>query len=65
LENIKITERLDYACILYNKCFYKEYIKMIDRVKSKVIENDRSVLLLEILELEKLVIPKTIESGNQ
>jgi hypothetical protein len=29
------------------------------------MENDRSVLLLEILELEKLVIPKTLESGNR
>ncbi len=65
LENIKITECLDFARILYNKCLYKECIKMIDKAKMMAIENDRSVLLLEILELEKLVIPKTIESGNE
>lgn len=65
LENIKITELLDYARILYNKCLYKECIKMIDKAKSLAIENDRSVMLLEILEIEKLVIPKTIESGNE
>lgn len=64
LENIKITELLDYARILYNKCLYKECVKMIDKAKSMAKENDRSVLLLEILELEKLVIPKTLESGN-
>ena len=64
LENIKITELLDYALILYNKCLYKECVKMIDKAKRMAIENDRSVLLLEILELEKLVIPKTLESGN-
>lgn len=65
LENIKITELLDYARILYNKCLYKECVKMIDKAKAMASENDRSVLLLEILELEKLVIPKTLESGNE
>lgn len=65
LENIKITELLDYARILYNKCLYKECVKMIDKAKAMAMENDRSVLLLEILELEKLVIPKTLESGNK
>ncbi len=65
LENIKITELLDYARILYNKCLYKECVKMIDKAKAMALENDRSVLLLEILELEKLVIPKTLDSGNE
>jgi hypothetical protein len=64
LENIRITELLDYARILYNKCLYKECVKMIDKAKAMAIENDRSILLLEILELEKLVIPKTLEAGN-
>jgi hypothetical protein len=65
LENIMITELLDYSRILYHKCLYKECMKMIDKAKAMAIENDRSVLLLEILELEKLVIPKTLESGNE
>lgn len=64
LENIKITELLDYGRILYNKCLYKECVKMIDKAKAMAEKNDRSVLLYEILELEKLVIPKTLESGN-
>src|ERR1043165_501588 len=65
LENIRITELLDYARILYNKCLYKECVKMIDKAKAMAMENDRAVLLLEILELEKLVIPKTLEHGNE
>lgn len=65
LENLKITELLDYSRILYNKCLYKECVKMIDKAKAMAIENDRAVLLLEILEMEKLVIPKTLESGNE
>ncbi|MFL5765194.1 MAG: hypothetical protein ACJ77K_14725 [Bacteroidia bacterium] len=65
LENVRITELLDYARILYNKCLYRECVKMIDKAKMLAMENDRAVLLLEILELEKLVIPKTLESGNE
>ena len=65
LENLKITELIDYIRILYNKCLYKECVKMIDKAKALALENDRSVLLLEILDLEKLVIPKTLESGNE
>lgn len=65
LENLKITELIDYIRILYNKCLYKECVKMIDKAKALAMENDRSVLLLEILDLEKLVIPKTLESGNE
>lgn len=64
-EKIKITEMLDYARVLYSKCLYKESVKMLDKVKVLAIKNDSSVLLLEILEFEKLVLPKTIESGNQ
>jgi hypothetical protein len=65
LENLKITELIDYIRILYNKCLYKECVKMIDKAKKLALENDKSVLLLEILDLEKLVIPKTLESGNE
>lgn len=65
LEDIKIVELLDYARVLYNKCLYKECVKMIDKAKKLATENDRSVLLLEILELEKLVIPKTLDVGNE
>lgn len=65
LDSINIIELIDYARILYSKCLYKECIKMIDKVKKMAIENDYSILLLEILELEKLVIPKTLNAGNE
>ena len=65
LDSITIIELIDYARILYSKCLYKECIKMIDKVKKMAIENDYSILLLEILELEKLVIPKTLNAGNE
>ncbi len=65
LDTINIMELLDYARILYSKGLYKECIKMIDKVKKMAMENDYSILLLEILDLEKLVIPKTLNAGNE
>jgi len=64
-DELKIVELIDYSRVLYNKCLYKECIKMIDKAKTRAIDYDYSILLLEILELEKLVLPKTIESGNE
>ncbi len=65
LSSIKIMELIDYSRLLYSKCLYKECVKMIDKAKRMAIRNDQSVFLLEILELEKLVISKTLDAGNE
>jgi hypothetical protein len=64
-EKIQLNELLDFAKILYNKCLYKECDKMLNKAKAMAVKNNLSILLLEILDLEKLVIPKTIEAGNK
>jgi hypothetical protein len=64
-ETIQLNELLDFAKILYNKCLYKECVKMLDKAKAMAVKNNLSILLLEILDLEKLVIPKTIEARNE
>jgi hypothetical protein len=55
LPEIKITEMIDYARILYSKCLYRECLKMIDKAKKRAVESDSHLLLLELLELEKMV----------
>lgn len=65
LRSIKIMELIDYARLLYSKCLYRECVKMIDKAKAMSVKNDQSVFLLEILELEKLVISKTLDAGNE
>ena len=65
LRSIKVLELIDYARLLYSKCLYKECVKMIDKAKKLAIEYDQSVFLLEISELEKLVISKTLDAGNE
>jgi hypothetical protein len=63
--DILIREQIDYALLLYNKCLYSQCVKIIDKAKKMALKNDRSLLLLNILELEKLVITKTITLNNE
>lgn len=65
LRSIRVMELIDYARLLYSKCLYKECVKMIDKAKKMAMGNDQSVFLLEILEIEKLVISKTLDAGNE
>lgn len=62
---MKVTSLLDYSLILYNKCLYDECLKMLEKAKRTAIENDTKVLLLEILELQKLVLRQTVHKGNE
>lgn len=62
---LKVTSLLDFSRILYNKCLYDECLKMLEKAKRSAIENDTKVLLLEILELEKLALRQTVHEGNE
>ena len=62
---LKVTSLLDYSRILYNKCLYDECLRMLEKAKRSAIENDTKVLLLEILELEKLALRQTVHEGNE
>ncbi len=63
--DIEIREQLDYAQLLYDKCLYSQCVKILDKAKKMALKNDRSFVLLSILELEKLVITKTIAANNE
>jgi len=65
LRSIKVLELIDYSRLLYSKCLYKECVKMIDKAKKMAIIYDKTIFLLEILEIEKMVISKTIDVGNE
>jgi hypothetical protein len=62
---MKVTSLLDYSRILYNKCLYNECLRMLDKAKRSAIANDTHVLLLEILDLEKLALMQTVHEGNE
>ena len=65
LRSIKMMDLIDYARLLYSKCLYKECVKMLDKAKKAAIINDQSIFLLEILEIEKMVLSKTVDAGNE
>lgn len=58
--DIIIADTIGYARILYDKCLYHDCIRMIDRGKKIAIRQERSLLLMELLDLEKLSIKQTI-----
>lgn len=63
--DIEIRELMDYSQILYDKCLYTQCVKTLDKAKKMALKNDRSFILLSILELEKLVITKTLAANNE
>ncbi|HET6990959.1 MAG TPA: hypothetical protein VFJ43_06525 [Bacteroidia bacterium] len=62
--DIILADLIGYARILYDKCLYRDCIRMIDRAKKLAIKNERTVQLLELLDLEKLVIKQTVNVNH-
>lgn len=62
--DIELRNLIDFAQILYNKGLYNECVKMLDKAKKMAILNDRSIQLLDIIEVEKMAITHTISEHN-
>lgn len=56
---IQISEMMDQARLLYDRCLYNDCLSMIDKAKKKASSNDSFLLLLELLELEKLAVSRS------
>lgn len=52
---IEIRELIDYGVILYNKGFYHQALKQLEKAKSLSLKGNNSVLSLEIVEFEKVI----------
>lgn len=63
--DMEVISLMNHSRILYNKCLYNEALKTIEKAKRTALKNDTMVLLLEILELEKLIIKQTTQEGNE
>jgi len=53
--DLAIREQIDFARILYNKGFYKDSLKILERAKVIAMSAHQDLLHLEILEFEKLI----------
>lgn len=62
--DMQIRENIDYARLLYNKGLYLQSLKLLEKVKSQAKEHDYSILLLEIIEFEKLIESRHITRSS-
>ena len=53
--DIQLRESLDHAKVLYNKGFYKQALKLLDRAKGVAKDTRHFTISLEIMEFEKLI----------
>lgn len=64
--DMQLRENLDHAKVLYNKGFYKQALKMLDKTKSIAKETKHYTIALEVMEFEKLIesqyITRSMES---
>lgn len=53
--DIQLHEQLDYARVLYNKGFYQQSLKMLDKVKVTALEYELPHIALTAIDFEKLI----------
>jgi hypothetical protein len=63
--DIKIHYQMGQAQLLYNRCLYGQSLKILGKAKKIALQNDRNILLLDILELEKMIMIHTISARTQ
>ena len=52
---IEIRETIDYATVLYQKAFYHQALKILEKAKQLAFKANSSILTLEIVEFEKII----------
>lgn len=64
--DIQLRENLDHAKVLYNKGFYKQALKLLDRTKNTARDSKHHTISLEVMEFEKMIesqyITRSIEN---
>jgi len=63
--DLKIREQIDYASILYNKCLYQQSAKVLEKAKEMAKKFGKTVLLLDIHEIEKKLVTKFVRRNIQ
>lgn len=52
---LQIQEHIEYAHILYDKGLYKHSLQMLEKARNLAMEMESNILILEILDFEKLI----------
>lgn len=63
--DISIRQQIDFARILYGKGHYLDALRILDKIKGTAKENNYDILLLEILEFQKLIEARHVTLSRQ
>ncbi len=63
--DLEIREQIDYARILYGKGLYLQSLRLLERIKTVAQNHDQEILLLEIIEFEKLIETRHITRSHK
>ena len=63
--DIQIREQIDFAKILYGKGLYIQSLKLLDRIRQIAEDHHQDILLLEILEFQKVIEERHITRSRQ
>ncbi|MEM9916567.1 MAG: hypothetical protein AAF990_00645 [Bacteroidota bacterium] len=63
--DIQIREQLDFARILYGKGLHIQSLKLLDRIKTLAVDNHQDLLLMEILDFQKLIEERHITRSRR
>ncbi|MAT55898.1 MAG: hypothetical protein CMN32_15605 [Saprospirales bacterium] len=62
---IEIREQIDFAQVLYSKGLYRQSLKLLQRSKTLAEEHDLTLLILETVEMEKMIESRHISKGME
>ncbi|MDH5380666.1 MAG: hypothetical protein OEW75_07440 [Cyclobacteriaceae bacterium] len=63
--DLKIRQHIDYAQLLTDRCLYEQSHNQLKKGKKIATQHDNLELLLEIIRLEKSIMPQLIDNKNQ
>ncbi len=63
--DLEIREQIDYSRILYGKGLYLQSLRLLERIKAVASNHNQEILLLEIIEFEKLIESRHITRSHK
>lgn len=63
--DIQIRQQIDFARILYGKGHFLDALRLLERIRSVARDNNYNLLLLEILEFQKMIEARHVTNSRQ
>jgi len=63
--DIQLHYLMGQALLLYNKCLYQQSTRILEKAKKLALANNRNILVMDIVELEKKIMLHTVSVRTQ